>query len=270
VFEYRGLQDALFVALYCVAAFAALVAAVYLLLRRRNIFMRETGDEDIHTVESPTGEPMRLGLRVRSSLRLRRWTATFMVAIAASHVWWYAVGQWWLRDDWLVRTILVILMDYVVLVPLVMGVLLAMLQDRRRPLWPWLVAQVPLVGFAVVGIARRDKFFGYELGHYWQLAICAVFIGYYIVALRQYGRWLLCNYASLEYKEVWQSLVFALCLFAVYGLYIFATLSLLSSGARPTYKRDSNTYSFTRGSPASIYDFSCIHAREAASFFKQI
>ncbi len=46
---------------------------------------------------------------------------------------------------------------------------------------------------------------------------------------------------------------------------ITLSLSLSLSGARLyLYKRDNNTSYFTRGSPASIYDFSCIHAREAA------
>ena len=218
MFDYRGLQDMMFVALYCVAAFAALLAAVYLLWRRGNAFMCEKGQENIVTINSPRG-PVRFGHRVRSSLRLRRWTAAFMAAIVASHVWWYAVGQWVLADDWLVRTILVIMLDYSVLVPLVMGVLLAMLQDHRRAWWPWLVAQVPVVALAVVGIVRRDMFFGYELGNYWQLAVCAAFIVYYILALRRYGRWLRDNYANLEHKEVWQSLVFAVALFAVYMVY---------------------------------------------------
>ena len=38
-------------------------------------------------------------------------------------------------------------------------------------------------------------------------------------AVRQYGRWLRDNYADLEHKEVWQSLVFALALLAVYLVY---------------------------------------------------
>jgi hypothetical protein len=139
--------------------------------------------------------------------------------MAASHVWWYGVGQWCLEDDWLVRTITVIMLDHVALIPLVMGVLLAMLQDRRRPLAPWLLVQVPVVVFGVMGIAGRSWFYGYELAHYWQLGVCAVFVTYYIYALRQYGRWLLDNYADLEHKQVWQSLTLALVLFVIYTLY---------------------------------------------------
>ena len=142
-----------------------------------------------------------------------------MAAIAASHVWWYVIGIYWLADDRLVRNITTILLDHITLVPLTMAVLLAMLQDRRRPLWPWLVMQLPVVIFAIVGIDERSSFCGCELPHYWQLAMIAVFITYYIYALWQYGRWLLDNYADLDHKEVWQSLVFALALLAVYVIY---------------------------------------------------
>ena len=198
MYEYLGLHDIIFISLYIGVAFLALMACLYLLFRRGNAFV---GDE------------------ITSSRVLRRWTAALLAAMAASHVWWYAVGQWCLTDDWLVRTILVIMLDYATLVPLVMGVLLAMLQDRRRPLWPWLVAQLPVVMFAFVGIAQRSTFYGFELTHYWQLAVIVAFITYYIYALREYERWLLDNYADLEHKEVWQSLVFAVALFAVYMIY---------------------------------------------------
>ena len=217
MFDYRGLLDVLFIALYWGVAFLAVLAAVYLLFRRRNVFMRERGPECM-TIESPR-EPVRIGHPLHSSLRLRRWTAVLMLTMAASHVWWYGVGQWCLEDDWLVRTITVIMLDQAVLIPLVMGVLLAMLQDRRRPLAPWLLVQVPVVVFGVMGIAGRSWFFGYTLAHWWQLGVCALFITYYIYALRQYGRWLLDNYADLEHKEVWQSLTFALVLFVIYTLY---------------------------------------------------
>ena len=59
----------------------ALLAAVYLLLRRGNAFMGE---------------------EVHSSMRLRHWTAGLLVAMTASHVWWYAIGIYWLADDRLV------------------------------------------------------------------------------------------------------------------------------------------------------------------------
>jgi len=198
MYEYRGLQDMFFMTLYGGVAFFAVLACLYLLLRRGNAFVGE---------------------EIKPSRRLRRWTAALLVAMAASHVWWYVIGVYWLADDWLVRTITVIMFDHATLVPLAMGVLLALLQDSYRPLWPWLVVQSPVVVFAVEGINRRDMFWGFELPHYWQLAVLAVFITYYIYALWQYNRWLLNNYADLEHKEVWQSLVFVIVLLAVYVIY---------------------------------------------------
>ena len=219
MYEYEGLHDVVFIALYCVAAFAALVAAVYLLCRRGNAFMQEKGPENMVTIESPGGM-VRMSHPLRSSLRLRRWTAALMAAIVASHVWWYVVGQWWLEDDRLVRNIVNIALDHVTLVPLTMAVLLALLQDRRRPLWPWLVAEVAaVVVTAVMGIAGRDEFWGYDVMGYCQLVLIAGFIVYYALALRHYGRWLRDNYADLEHKEVWQSLIFAVGLFVVYEVY---------------------------------------------------
>ena len=218
MFDYRGLHDALFLMLYIGAGMLALLAAVYLLLRRRNWLMREYGPGSM-TMRTAAGEVVRYGRARRSSPRLRRWTAAFLLTAALSHVWWYGVGQWWLADDRLVRTLLVIILDHSTLVPLLMGVLLAMLQDRRRPLWPWLLVQVPVVMFGVMGILRRNWFYGYTLAHWWQLGVCAVFVTYYIYALRQYGRWLLMNYADLDHKQVWQSLAFAVVLFVIYELY---------------------------------------------------
>jgi AraC-like DNA-binding protein len=46
-----------------------------------------------------------------------------------------------------------------------------------------------------------------------------IFLVYYIYALIQYGRWLHENYADLEHKEVWQSLLFVASLFVVYEFY---------------------------------------------------
>ena len=63
MFDYRGLQDVYFIALYWMVAFLALLAAVYLLFRRRNVFMSEKGAENMVTIKSPSG-PLRLGHRI--------------------------------------------------------------------------------------------------------------------------------------------------------------------------------------------------------------
>ncbi len=173
------------------------MAALYLLLRRGNAFEPE----------------------VSSSRLLRRRTAAFLLAVTLSHVWWWVLGTVWLTDDRLVRNILAIMLDQVTLVPLVAGVLLAMLQDRRRPVWPWWVAEVPVLALGAAGMAGRDWHVGYTLASCWQLALIVAFVIYYSFAVRRYGRWLLDNFADLDHKEVWQSLAFALGLFVVYEVY---------------------------------------------------
>ena len=175
----------------------ALAAGFYLLLRRSNAIAP--------TITPPTA--------------LRRWTAAFFVAAALSHVWWFVLGVYWLTDDRLVRNITAATLDHITLVPLVMAMLLRMLQDRRRRLWPWVLTQTPIIVFAAIGIVRRNEFYGFEMTTYWQVAVIIVFVVYYIYSLVKYGRWLNQNYADLEHKEVWQSLLFVVALFAIYEVY---------------------------------------------------
>ena len=184
MYEYLGLQDMFFMMLYGGAAFFALLACLYLLLRRGNAFAAD----------------------VRSSHVLRRWTAAFMAAVVASHVWWVLLGQHFLVDDRLVRNIIAITLDYLTFVPLMMCVLIRMLQDRRRPLWPLIPLFAPIAVLAVVCIAAHNDLF-MSVVEYYMFFLVIIFIIYYVRAVRQYGRWLLDNYADLERKEVWQSLL---------------------------------------------------------------
>ena len=178
-------------------ALLALVSGLYLWLRRSNAIAPD--------VTPPTA--------------LRRWTAAFFITAALSHVWWYVLGVCWLTDDRLVRNITAVTLDHITLVPLVMALLLRMLQDRQCPLWPWVLSQVPILLAAAVGIVRHDEFYGFDLTTYWQIAVMILFVLYYIRALIQYGRWLRENYADLEHKEVWKSLLFMAALFVVYEIY---------------------------------------------------
>ena len=124
-----------------------------------------------------------------------------------------------MTDDRLVRNMVVIMLDRITLVPLVVAMLLCMLQDRRRRLWPWVLAHVPVVVLTVIGIVTHNEFYGLDIVHYCQLTVIVIFILYYIRALIQYGRWLHENYVDLEHKEVWQSLLFVITIFVIYDLY---------------------------------------------------
>jgi hypothetical protein len=224
MYEFRGLQDVLFVALYIGAATFALLACLYLLFRQRNVFMHEYGPNS-RTIKTPTGELVRYDHPVRASHVLRRWTAALMAAIAASHVWWYVIGVYWLADDRLVRNTIAISLDYLTFVPLMMCVLLRMLQDRRRPLWPLIPLFFPIGVMAVVCINTRDESFLSVIECYLAILVVA-FIIYYVWAVRQYGRWLLMNYADLERKEVWQSLLLLAFILFVHTVYSFNEGSL--------------------------------------------
>ena len=197
MYTQQSLQDTLFLMLYGAVAILALVSGLYLWLRRSNAIVPD----------------------VNPPMALRRWTAAFFITAALSHVWWYVLGVYWLTDDRLVRNITAVTLDHVFLAPLVMAILLRMLQDRQHKLWPWVLAQVPVLVSAAFGIAMRSPFYGFDLTTYWQLAVMVVFILYYIYVLIWYGRWLRENYADLEHKEVWQSLLFAAILFVVYEVY---------------------------------------------------
>ena len=118
MYGHQSLQDLTFLMLYGGVALLAVVAALYLLLRRANAI-------------APNVLPPRA---------LRRWTAAFFLATTLSHVWWYVLGACWLTDDRLVRNIVVIMLDHIVLVPLVAMVtknslLLAMRHTRPPFLW---------------------------------------------------------------------------------------------------------------------------------------
>ena len=197
MYGQQSLQDFVFLMFYGGTALLAVVAFLYMMFRRANGI-------------APTITPPE---------ELRRWTAAFFLAAALSHVWWYVLGVHWLTDDRLVRNITAIMLDHITLVPLVMVMLLSMLQDRRRPIWPWILAQVPVAVAALVGINMHSEFYGYQIVHYCQLAVITLFVVYYIYALIKYNQWLCENFADLEHKEVWQSLAFAIVLFIFYEVY---------------------------------------------------
>ena len=155
MYEHEGLRDMFFIMLYGGAAMMALLAAVYLWLRSGNAINQN--------MESPK--------------ELRRWAAAFLTSVAASHVWWALLGTVWLTDDQLVRNIVAITLDRVTFVPLMMCVLLRMLQDRRRPLWPVAVAMLPFVAVAVVSISTRNDNFEWFVEGY-SLLLAFLFIIY--------------------------------------------------------------------------------------------
>ncbi len=204
MYEHEGLGDALFMALYGAVAMMALMCGLYLMFTRGNAVAENVAPPKV----------------------LRRWAAAFMAAVVASHVWWFVLGTVWLTADRVVRDTVCIALDLSTLVPLMMAVLLRLLQDRRRLVWPWFVMQLPVVAMAVWGIAQGDMSYATGGGGrpgvmvWYQMLVIMLFLSGYVQALRQYGRWLRDNYADLEHKEVWQSLVVILVIVVAYGFYM--------------------------------------------------
>ena len=176
----------------------AAVACLYVLLRRSNSFAAD----------------------VEPSLRLRHWATAFFGVLFASHVWW--VLPYFYQGDRLFATYLVAdMLDGMTIVPTAIGILLVMLQDRRRPVWPAFAAMLPIEAILAVGIVRQSLHFIPMVCASLLLVIFCYLI-YMVFAVRQYGQWLRDNYADLEHKEVWQS-------FVVLGITLM-TLAFYGSG----------------------------------------
>ena len=195
MFGQNSLDIILLFMLYGVGMATAAGACLYLLLRRANAIAPE----------------------VTSPVRLRRWTAAFFAVLAIGHLWYLPAAV--LTDEDVTVCMLVGgLLDCVTVIPLVTVLLLCMLQDRQRPLWPVGVMTAPLVVLMVAGIVNRSE--AYMSVAYGYLLLVAVGVVVYMVrAVRQYGRWLRDNYADLEHKEVWQTFVVLAVIVLMFGYY---------------------------------------------------
>ena len=179
------------------------LAALYLLLRRANA----------------------IAPGVTPPVRLQRWTAAFFTISTLAHGWWllfYACST----NPHSVCSVLLTMVDFVLLFVTFAGMLFAMLQDRRRPVWPALVAMIPFmvlgVAYMVHPISLLEKIISAYL-----LLLGMLFTGYMVVAIRQYRRWLNENFADLENKKVWLYQVVSLVCMVMFMLYTLATNMVL-------------------------------------------
>lgn len=120
LFEHIPAELIFFFILYGITGVVPFIAAVYLLLRRGNAFARG----------------------ITPPVRLRRWAASFFAVAALGHVWWY-LFYIYSNDLESASYVVVAVLDCVALLTTIAGTLLAMLQDRKRPVWPAFVAMVP-------------------------------------------------------------------------------------------------------------------------------
>ena len=103
--------------------------------------------------------------------------------------------------------------------PLEIVILLAMLQDRKRPLWPVaLMLAPPVVGMAWGVINCSDALMPMIRIYFLLLSISLII--YMVREVRRYGRWLRDNYADLEHKEVWQSFLVLTVIFIASDFYV--------------------------------------------------
>ena len=182
--------------LYAAGATTAVIACVYLLVRRGNAF-------------APN---------VVTPVRLRRWTAAFFGVLAMGHLWYLPAVMVTSSEAVMLCMLIGALLDCMLVVPLAIVIQLCMLQDRKRPLWPAFVAVAPLVVLMVVSIVNHNNALLPWLNGY--LLLLGIGLTIYMVrAVRQYGRWLRDNYADLENKEVWQSFVVLAVVVLVFGIY---------------------------------------------------
>ena len=191
------LEDAIFVMLYAVVTVLAALGCVYLLFRRGNAFAAD----------------------VTPPVRLRRWTAAFLAVIALGHVWYWpamAFSSSEAAERW---TLIGGLLDCLLTIPVALVVMLCMLQDRRRPLWPVWAAVAPLVILMAWSVVTRTYALMPWMQSYFLLASIGFMI-YMVFEVRQYGRWLRDNYADLEHKEVWQSLLVLAVIMFLFVYYV--------------------------------------------------
>ena len=197
--EYIPTDYILFFIFYGITGAVPLMGAIYLLLRRGNAFAPD----------------------VTPPLRLRRWTAAFFIIMSLAHVWWLLFYTY-SSDLNTVGYLMLATLDCVLLFITIAGTMLAMLQDRRRHLWPALVMMIPFVTLAGALMAYPSDLLQ-QLTQYYILLLYVLFTGYMVVIIRQYGRWLNDNYADLENKKVWLSQAVVLVCMLMFIIYVFAT-----------------------------------------------
>ena len=189
--------NTLYIMLYAAVMTMAVMACCYLLFRKANAIAPD----------------------VTPPARLRRWSAAFFAALALNHVWYMPLFFLTSSDAVLLADLIGGLLDTMSVFPLAIMVMLVMLQDRRRPLWPVIVVLLPVVLAGAWCIVTRS-YAVLPVGYVCFVLVSIGLIIYMIHALRQYGRWLRDNFSDLEHKEVWQSFLVLAAILLMFGIYV--------------------------------------------------
>ncbi len=190
-------EDAIFIMLYAVVMTMAALGSCYLLFRRGNAFAED----------------------VKSPVRLRRWTAAFLGITAFGHLWYMPAMVFDSSEAVELFMLIGGLLDCIFTIPVALIVMLCMMQDRRRPLWPVIVAVAPLVVMMAVSVVMRSyALLPWTQGYF--LLVAVTFTIYMVREVRRYGRWLHDNFADLENKEVWHSLLVLAAFMILFVYYV--------------------------------------------------
>ena len=204
------IQAILFIVIYSITGMVPLIAALYLLLRRGNAFAPDT----------------------TPPLRLRRWAASFFAIAALRQFWWllFYVFSSDIRsvDDTLHSAgyVTFVMLDYVTILSTIAGTLLAMLQDRRRPVWPVFLAMIPFVAMGGLLMVWPNERLA-QTALVYVLLLYVLLTVYMAFSVRQYGRWLRDNYADLERKEVWLTHLLSLLFMLLFILYALVDINII-------------------------------------------
>ena len=168
----------LYFMLYGASAMVALNACIYLLFRKSNAI-------------SPDVTP---------PMSLRRWAAAFLGVTFLGHIYWLLLYIYSGGTN-SIGCMIASYLDCLTLFTTIPGTLFAMLQDRKRHVWPVVIATIP---FAVLEILHCVNPHGYfqTFALAYIMLVYVIFTIYMVFAVKQYGRWLRDNYADLENKEV--------------------------------------------------------------------
>ena len=182
--------------LYAAGTVMATIACLYLLLRRGNAFAPD----------------------ITPPARLRRWTAVFFAVIALGHLWYLPPVMLTSADAILLSLLIGALLDCLLTVPLAIVILLCMLQDRQRPLWPaWVMMLPTIVGMVYCIVTCSDAIL--PMVRIYLLLLGIGLIIYMVREVRRYGRWLRDNYVDLEHTEVWQSFLVLAVILLMFSIY---------------------------------------------------
>lgn len=191
--------------LYGASAMTALIACIYLLFRKSNAIAPD----------------------VAPPMPLRRWAAALFALTFLGHIWWL-LFYLYSGDANSVGCMVAAYLDCLTLFTTIPGTLFAMLQDRKRHVWPIVIATIPFAVLKILHIVNPNGYFQ-TFGLAYILLIYVIFTIYMVFAVKQYGRWLRDNYADLENKEIWISHVLVIVILLLIMFYGFDDGDLIIS-----------------------------------------